>query len=116
MDLPVTLASTNFGVTKVSAVDFYSLCREACSLRLLNGLANTKLGGPGEVVEIDESLVVKRKYNRGRVLQRQDIWILGGIQRSNRRTFACLIKRRDRHTLFAILEHFIEKGISLAII
>lgn len=91
---------------------YYKFCREACAIRLLNDLAEAKLGGPGNVVEIDESLIVKRKYHRGRVLRRQNIWIVGGIDRTTRRAFACLTKHRDRDTLFAILTHFIEQGIS----
>ena len=35
------------------------------------------IGGPGKVVEIDESLIGKRKYNRGRIVRGK--WLLGGI-------------------------------------
>ncbi|RUS71459.1 hypothetical protein EGW08_020774 [Elysia chlorotica] len=37
------------------------------------------IGGPGVVVEIDETLITRRKYNRGRLPTQ--IWLFGGIER-----------------------------------
>ena len=45
-------------------VDRYNLCREVCSEVI--GSENVKVGGPGKVVEIDESKFGKRKYHKGR--------------------------------------------------
>ena len=36
-----------------------------------------KLGGPGKVVEVDEMHPCGRKYNRGRTLEKEGVWILG---------------------------------------
>ena len=38
------------------------------------------IGGDGIIVEIDESLVVRRKYNKGRKLVQT--WLFGGIERT----------------------------------
>lgn len=40
-----------------------------------------KIEGPDKIVTIGETLIVKRKYNRGRVLHQQ--WLFGGIERNS---------------------------------
>ena len=54
-------------------VDWKSYLREICALKLLQ--ENTVLGGEGHVVQIDESLFVRRKYNTGRMTGQQ--WVFG---------------------------------------
>ena len=45
-----------------------------------------KLGGPGIVVEIDETHVgAKRKYNRGRFNPGLDKWVFGAVVRVTKR-------------------------------
>jgi hypothetical protein len=110
MDIPVTQAAQNFDVAETTAVDFYSMLREVCAVRLLNDLVHTKIGGPGKTVEVDEAKVSKHKYSKGRRTARQNIWCVGGIERESRRSFAVLVKRRNRRTIFPLLERFIQKG------
>eukprot|EP00794_Sanderia_malayensis_P010171 gene10171-11210_t len=49
--------------TKPRLVDWFNYTREECTHKLLT--LNIRLGGPGRIVEIDESVMIKRKYNRG---------------------------------------------------
>jgi hypothetical protein len=44
---------------------WYELCRKVCGLALLTR-HNTQIGGPGEIVEIDECQLGRRKHHRGR--------------------------------------------------
>ena len=37
-----------------------------------------RIGGHGCIVEIDECMLVKRKYRRGRILRGQK-WVIGGV-------------------------------------
>jgi hypothetical protein len=110
MDMPVTQAAKDFDVDDKTAVDLYSMLRETCAIDLLDNLAKKKIGGPGRVVEIDEAKVSKHKYHRGRKTARQNIWCLGGVERESRRSFAVLVKKRDRATLFPLIERFVERG------
>lgn len=55
-DYPVTDAAQEAKISKVTAVQVYQYFRDICSWRLLHHDAPLLLGGPGVVVQIDESL------------------------------------------------------------
>ena len=57
------------------------------------------IGGPGKVVEIDESKFGKTKLHRGRVVNGQ--WVFGGICRETQEVFLVPLpdNKRDRATL-----------------
>ncbi len=42
-----------------------------------------EIGGPGIIVELDESKFGKRKYHRGHRVE--GVWILGGVERTEKR-------------------------------
>ena len=72
-----------------------------------------KLGGLMHVVEIDEALLHRRKYNRGRA--KDSGWILGGIERptSERpvpRAFLVECPDRKQETLEKIIQENVEPG------
>ncbi|KAM0674353.1 hypothetical protein GVAV_001966 [Gurleya vavrai] len=51
------------------------------------------LDGNDVIVEMDESLFGKRKYNRGR--RRDSIWVLGPVERTQARKIKlCIVKNR----------------------
>ena len=70
---------------------------------ILDNQQDFKIGGVGEIVEVDESKFGKRKYNCGKRVVGK--WIL---QRSNGQLFMveCENNKRDHNTLMrAIIEH-----------
>ena len=73
----------------------------------------TKIGGPGTVVEVDESKFGKRKYSRGRMVEGS--WILGGIQRGSNHCFLtpCPGNSRNEPTLLPIIQQFILPGTTI---
>ena len=67
------------------------------------------IGGPGVVVEIDESKLGKRKYNRGHHVD--GAWVIGGVEKTqDRKMFLCKINKRDRNTLIPIILRHVMSG------
>lgn len=65
------------GCSLDTVTNYYQACRQACYQWSLSEQPN--IGGPGMMVEIDESQMTKRKNNVGRVTNEQ--WVFGGICR-----------------------------------
>lgn len=78
--------------------------REILSLWLAEN--SSKIGGEGKIVEIDESAFGKRKYNRGRL--RKVRWVVGGIDRENKKCFLKIVDKRDKDTLLSVINENVE--------
>ncbi|EYB81257.1 hypothetical protein Y032_0388g496 [Ancylostoma ceylanicum] len=70
------------------------------------------LGGFGHTVEIDETCVTKRKYNRGRWVRRHQ-WLFGGYERGSGKSFLILVRRRDAATLLRLIVKYIRPGTTI---
>lgn len=71
-----------------------------------------QIGGENAIVEIDECMLGKRKYNRGRI--RNQIWIFGGIERGNKANwFIEIVERRNGDTLLPLIEKKIQNGTTI---
>ena len=67
------------------------------------------IGGPGIIVEIDESKFGKRKYNRGHKVD--GCWVFGGVELTHeRRCFAVVVPDRKATTLIPIILSHIHPG------
>lgn len=64
--------------------------------------------GSSKIVEVDESLFFRRKYNRGRMLNNQ--WYVGGIERGTRNVFIVPVERRNTETIVRVLSENILPG------
>ena len=69
-----------------TSVDWRSFCSEVTEWWFGN---QDSIGGEGIEVEIDETLFVKRKYDRGRMLRQ--LWIIGGIERISQKVLHCAL-------------------------
>ncbi|GFS67219.1 putative transposase-like protein [Nephila pilipes] len=65
------------GVARSSVTEWMSFCREVCFD--MCDFESSILGGLGDIVEIDESMFGKRKFNRGNRVNGS--WVFGGVQR-----------------------------------
>lgn len=90
-----------------TSVDWRSFCSEVTEWWFDN---QDSIGGEGIEVEIDETLFVKRKYNRGR-MPRQ-LWAFGGIERVSKMCFIVPLVDKDRSagTLIPIIKQYIRPG------
>ncbi|GAA5815766.1 hypothetical protein MFLAVUS_009281 [Mucor flavus] len=61
---------------------------------------NNKIGGRNEIVEIDETKIAKRKYNKGHKVE--GAWVIGGIQRKP-------IEERNIENINEIINKYIKK-------
>uniref|UniRef100_A0A914HGG1 Transposase n=1 Tax=Globodera rostochiensis TaxID=31243 RepID=A0A914HGG1_GLORO len=61
------------GLSNRTVIDWNNFLREICSQQLLNN--PIRLGGVGRVVQIDESLMARRKYHRGHEVPER--WVFG---------------------------------------
>eukprot|EP00794_Sanderia_malayensis_P006331 gene6331-7057_t len=60
----LTTVTIVIGLSQPTVVDWYNYMREECTHKLLN--MQFLFGSVGNIVEIDESLMVKQKYQHGR--------------------------------------------------
>jgi transposase-like protein len=67
------------------------------------------IGGPGVIVEIDESKFGKRKYHRGHRVD--GVWVFGGIERTpERRIFVKVVENRTEKVLLKVLRDNVRPG------
>lgn len=67
------------------------------------------LGGPGIVVEIDESKFGKNKHHRGHPVE--GVWVVGGVERTpQRKCFLTTVPNRNAITMQTIVQRFVKQG------
>lgn len=93
-------------VTARVVVDWKQFFRDVCVSYFANN--HEQIGGPGIIVEVDESLFTKRKYNVGR--QREQRWVLGGYEQERKIGFMVEVPSRDAATLLPIIQHWVAPG------
>ena len=69
--------------------------KEICAYRFLQH--PPIIGWLGNIVEINESLLVRRKYNVGHLVREQ--WVFGGYDNTNKVEFLVPVERRNKDTL-----------------
>lgn len=99
------------GIAKETATDWYSFNREVCMVRMMSDDMCDKLGGPGKIVEIDESLFGKMKYGRGRPVNGK--WVFGGVERGSSKCFFRVVPDRSKETLFPIIRDWVLPGTTI---
>ncbi|KCZ81666.1 hypothetical protein H312_00844, partial [Anncaliia algerae PRA339] len=90
-----------------SICDWYKKLQKL-SYVIMRDELNDKIGGPGHVVEIDESKFSKRKYQVGRIVMSP--WVVGGIDINTKECFFVEVINRSADTLKRIILERIHPG------
>ena len=105
-NIPVGTVPSMISVSERVAIQWFMYFRDICShqlLRVKNG--GFKLGGPGTVLQIDESVSTKRKYHRGRKIKEQ--WIFGMYNTTLHYGIALYVKDRSCETLLGLIQEYV---------
>ncbi|XP_053667883.1 uncharacterized protein LOC128718249 [Anopheles marshallii] len=100
-DAKRTEAASECSAGKSAISKWYAILRAVSAEYIETNQAS--IGGDGMTVEIDESVVTKRKYNRGRFAEGNQVWLVGGSCRETREVFLELVQQRDAGTLHGII-------------
>ena len=102
-------SNRELGWSSATFVEWSQILRSVCSCELLR--THDKIGGPGDIIEIDETVVSRRKYNRGRLVKTQ--WLFGGISRQTKRCFMVEVEDRSAATLLPIIFENVKPGSTI---
>ena len=109
--MTMSMTSTTLGISKQTVINIYNFIREECSAKLLSLPMEEKiLGGEGQIVEFDESLMIKRKYDHGRQHQQHNEWVFRMYDRKARKGWIKFVRHRDQGTLIPIVNEFVGHG------
>ncbi|CAH2084406.1 unnamed protein product [Euphydryas editha] len=100
----------NEQVSTETIADRFSFCREVCMVTLDDNFETEgQSGGEGEIIEIDECKIGRRKYERGRIVE--GTWVLGINHRGhpeNYRLEICTDNKRDSDTLLKLIKKHVK--------
>lgn len=104
---PVTSIISMTGCSSRTITAFNGYFRQLCADSL--NLEDCLIGGPGIIVEVDETKLGKRKYHRGHSVE--GVWVVGGIERTEqKRVFISEVENRNSDTLLQVLGRYIRPG------
>jgi len=113
-DTPIRDIERECAVGHQTAVRFCRSCRNVCITHnvlnpvVIGGLTIVNGHVESRIVEIDETYLSRRKYNRGRYTG--GVWVFGGVDRLSGKCFMQIVPRRNRAVLFPIIQRHIDFG------
>lgn len=107
MQTSVNISSFEAEVSTNTVTNYFQAFRQCCK-DWWDEKKETPIGGAGLTVEVDESVITKRKYNRGRLIP--EVWVYGGVCRETGQRFAKVVKNRTSLTLQKYTEKHIAYG------
>jgi transposase-like protein len=74
---------------------------------------NLKIGGPGHVIQIDESLFARVKHNVGKDLRRKQVWNFGLTDTKTGEAYMEIVPDRTAKTLLRIIHQHVLPGSTI---
>ena len=103
------LRETESKLSYHTLVDYINYFRNFSTKHFLRN--TSRIGSPGKVVEIDETLFTRRKYNRDSVIEKQ--WCFGGIEQGTNKYFVIPVERRDAATFLPLIRQYVVPGTTI---
>ena len=104
-ETPVHVTASHLDVDQDTVVQWYQYARDICSWKLTH--LQITLGGVGIIVQVDESVMVKAKYHRGRNLNRRQQWVFGAYDTTSKLGYVCFVAQRNAATLLPIIQQYV---------
>ncbi|KAF7636222.1 DDE_Tnp_IS1595 domain-containing protein, partial [Meloidogyne graminicola] len=99
------------GISRPAICDWLNFFRDICAEYFIRN--PIQIGGEGIVCELDETIVVRRKYERGRIPVKNSVWLLGGVERgiSHEKCFLAVIEgKRSAENMIPMIQQYINPG------
>ncbi len=88
---------------------WFNFCRDVCTFK--NRRDPQVIGGVGHIVQIDETVVSRAKYGRGRYAPPR--WVFGGYDLTTKKGFLQHVPDRSAETLLPIIQEHILPGTEI---
>src|SRR5262249_979324 len=94
-------------LTKNTVASYYDMFRNLISASM--DVEECQIGSEGIKVEIEESKMRKRIYNRGHRVE--GLWVIGGVERTpDRQDFFVAVENRNVETMREVLTRHVKEG------
>ena len=112
IETPVHEVVSEHSLSKKTIIDWFKFCREICLDYFLILSERKEIGGVDKIVEIDETVVTRRKYMVGRLVK--TVWLVGGIVRGDQcDAFLEIVENRSSNLLIDVICRNVERGSTI---
>ncbi|XP_052889554.1 uncharacterized protein LOC128297888 [Anopheles moucheti] len=106
---PVSRAMSETGLSRCAVLEWFRLLRDFL-FDFEFDRTSRQIGGAGMTVEVDETKVVRRKYNIGRISSANKEWLVGGICRETGEIFLERVEARTQAVLHELIQRHVAPG------
>lgn len=97
-------------VSNSTIVDYYSYCREICEV--VASHSDVQLGGEDKTVEMDETFLTNRKYNRGRITEQMTIVVFGMYCKEDKTGLFFRVNSKKKEDLWPYIKRYVKSDTS----